>query len=163
MPGGSPPTGRAAAPIDVRVRALARCPLSAAGVARLATAVLRAERVRRAALSAPFVGRRRIRTMNRTYLGRDRETDVIAFRLSEGTGSRAHRRTVFGDVYVCPPVAAVQARRFATTVRNEARRLVVHGVLHLLGYDHPEGEGRTQGSMWQRQERYLRRFARLAR
>ncbi|MDO8665072.1 MAG: rRNA maturation RNAse YbeY, partial [Gemmatimonadales bacterium] len=70
-------------------------------MARLATAVLRAERVRRAALSVTFVGRRRILTMNRTYLGRDRETDVIAFRLSEGPGARANGLTVFGDVYVC--------------------------------------------------------------
>lgn len=147
----------------MRVRAAARCPLSPAGVARLATAVLRAERVRRAAVSVTFVGRRRIRTVNRIWLGRDCETDVIAFLLSEGTGGPGDRGTVIGDVYVCPLVAAVQARRFATTVKDELRRLVVHGVLHVLGYDHPESERRTASPMWRRQERYVRRFGGLAR
>ncbi len=147
----------------MRVRAAARCPLSAAGAARLASAVLRAERVRHAALSVTFVGRRRIRTLNRTWLGRDRETDVIAFDLSAGTGARARGRTVIGDVYVCPLVAAEQARRFATSDKDEARRLVVHGILHVLGYDHPASERRTSSPMWRRQERYLKRFGALAR
>ncbi|MDO8665882.1 MAG: rRNA maturation RNase YbeY, partial [Gemmatimonadales bacterium] len=81
----------------------------------------------------------------------------IAFRLDGAPG------VMVGDVYCAPEVARLAARRFGATIKDELRRLVVHGVLHLLGYDHPEGEGRTQGSMWQRQERYLRRFARLAR
>lgn len=130
-------------------------------MARLLTAVLRAERVRHAALSVTFVGRRRIRSINCTYLGKDRETDVIAFALAAEVDARKRRRTV-GDVYVCAPVATVQAKRFGATPREELRRLVVHGVLHVLGYDHPEGKARTTSPMWRRQERYLRRFGRLA-
>ncbi len=145
-----------------------KAPLAAAGLARLATAVLRAEGVRRAAVSIALVGRRRIRCVNRIHRGHDRETDVLAFAL--GTSARRHGGTggpgdgtVVGDVYVCVPVARAQAGRFGTTPNDELRRLVVHGVLHVLGYDHPGGEERVRSAMWRRQERYVARFGRLAR
>jgi len=131
------------------VRAL---PLAAAAAADLARAVLRAEGVRSAALSVSFVGRRRIRSLSRAYLGRDHVTDVLAFELPGAPG------LVVGDVYVAPEVAAAAARRFGVSVRDEVRRLVVHGVLHVLGYEHPEGAGRTRSAMWERQERLLGRL-----
>jgi len=145
-----------------------KAPLAAAGLARLATAVLRAEGVRRAAVSIALVGRRRIGGVNRIHRGHDRATDVIAFAL--GTRARRHggtggpgNGTVVGDVYICVPVAVAQARRFHTTAKDELRRLVVHGVLHVLGYDHPGGEQRVRSAMWRRQERYVARFGALAR
>lgn len=134
-----------------------KAPLAAAGLARLATAVLRAEGVRRAAVSIALVGRRRIRSVNRIHRGHDRETDVLAFGLWGPGGF------VAGDVYCCPEVAARQARRYGTTPQDELRRLVVHGMLHVLGYDHPGGEERVRSAMWRRQERYVARFGRLAR
>ena len=149
----SPLTGkRRAARPDVRVTVFARAPLGAAGIARLATAILVAERARLSALSITLVGPGRIRSLNRTHLGRDRQTDVIAFAL-EGAG----------DVYICPAVAARQAREYGASAREELRRLVIHGVLHALGHDHPDGEQRTRSPMWRRQERYLARYGSLAR
>jgi len=128
-----------------------RCPLSRPAAAELARRVLRAEGVRSAVLSISFVGRRRIRSLGRRYLGRDRETDVIAFTLTDAPGP------VVGDVYVSPEAAARAARRFGVGPREEVSRLVVHGVLHVLGHDHPDGEARTRCAMWTRQERLLRR------
>lgn len=144
-----------------------KAPLAAAGLARLATAVLRAEGVRRAAVSIALVGRRRIRSVNRIHRGHDRETDVIAF----GPFPVPHSPfpvphspfPVVGDIYICVPVTVAQARRFHTTAQDELRRLVVHGVLHVLGYHHPGGEERVRSAMWRRQERYVARFGRLAR
>lgn len=136
---------------DVRVAATVRAPLSAAGVQRLADAVLRAEHATLAALSITFVGAARMRTLNRVHLGHDRPTDVIAFDLQGA-----------GDVYICPAVAARNATAHGTTAKAETRRLVIHGVLHVLGYDHAAGEARTRGAMWRRQERYLARLGRLA-
>jgi probable rRNA maturation factor len=123
------------------------------GVTRLAHAVLRAERARLAALSITFVGPAGIRSLNRRHLHRDRVTDVIAFSLSG----------VAGDVYICPAVAAEQARRLGIPVRDELRRLVVHGVLHVLGHEHPGGRAREASPMWRRQERLLGRYGALAR
>jgi probable rRNA maturation factor len=125
----------------------------AAGVAR--SAVIRAARQvlageRRAArLSIAFVGPARIRALNARWKGVDRPTDVLAFSLTEPDGS------LIGDVYVCPAVAAREARGRRIPVRSELLRLVIHGTLHVLGYDHPEDGSRTRSAMWRRQERYL--------
>jgi probable rRNA maturation factor len=142
------------------VSARTRWPLPRSEAERLARAVLRAEGVRRAMVSVAFVGRQGMRTLNRRHLGHDRPTDVLAFALTPGPGVRDSGHVVIGDVYVCGPVAAAQARRFETTAREELRRLVVHGVLHVLGHDHPAGSGRTASAMWRRQEALLARFGR---
>jgi probable rRNA maturation factor len=60
-----------------------------------------------------------------------------------------------GDVYVAPDVVREQARRLRVPLREELARVVVHGVLHAAGYDHPDGEDREQSTMWKRQERWL--------
>ena len=141
------------------VSATAASPLSRAEAERLARAVLRAEKVAHAILSVAFVGRGRIRSLNRRYCGRDRETDVMALTMTVGTAARRHGGTVIGDIYVCARVGIAQARRFGATPRAELRRLLVHGVLHVLGYDHPAGDRRIASPMWRRQERHLARFA----
>jgi probable rRNA maturation factor len=138
--------------IEVAVSATVASPLSRAEAERLARAVLRAEGVKRAVLSIAFVGRRRIRGLNRRHFGRDRETDVVAFAL---VGVRG---LVVGDVYCAPEVGARQARRFGSSAAEELSRLVVHGVLHVLGYGHPDGQGRVSSPMWRRQERLLARL-----
>ena len=147
---------------DVRVAALVKIPLQPAGIRRLARAVLAAERAGLAALSVTFVGPARIRRLNRERLRHDRVTDVIAFAFSVPV-PRSPFPVVVGDVYICPSVAAANARRHGATIKDELRRLVVHGTLHVLGHDHPADESRTASPMWRRQERYLKRFGALAR
>ena len=71
---------------------------------------------------------------------RDRPTDVLSFALREPGGR------VTGDVYICPWVAAREARARRHPLRQELIRLVVHGTLHALGRDHPEGEERTRSA-----------------
>jgi rRNA maturation RNase YbeY len=92
-----------------------------------------------------------MRSLNRTALDRDADTDVIAFRLE-------HPDELVGDVYVSAPAAERQAHRAGIAREEEVRRLVVHGVLHVLGHDHPEGAGRTTSAMWAKQEDYVRRL-----
>ena len=100
-----------------------------------------------------------MRRLNRRATGRRGLTDVIAFALPQPDG------TVLGDVYVCPEVAERWVKGRARgkdgeggTVAEELVRLAVHGTLHVLGFDHPEGPGRTRSAMWRRQERYVRRL-----
>ena len=126
--------------------------LSGSEVRRIADAVLLGER-REAELSVSFVGRATMRALNREHKGKDRPTDVLAFSLSQ-PGNR-----LVGDIYICPTVAREQADRLGLSPRQELARLVVHGVLHVLGHDHPDGPDREQSPMWRRQERYLRRLA----
>ena len=126
-------------------------PLADRVVQRIVAAVLKGER-RSADVMVTFLGPTRMRALNREHLGHDRPTDVISFALPTPDGR------LVGDIYICRAVAAVQARSLGVPLREELVRLVVHGTLHVLGYDHPEGEGRTTGAMWRRQERYVRRL-----
>lgn len=106
-----------------------------------------------ARVSLTFVGPRMMRRLNHAHKGDDRITDVLAFALPQPDGS------VAGDIYVCRAAAMGNARRHGVQLREELVRLVIHGTLHLLGWDHPEGPGRTRSAMWKRQERYVERFA----
>jgi probable rRNA maturation factor len=129
-----------------------RLPIPASFVRRVVEAVLRGER-RTAAISVTFLGRDSMRRLNLRHKGSDRPTDVLAFAL-EQPGGRA-----VGDVYVCPEVARREARERGIPLREELVRLVIHGTLHALGRDHPEGEARTRSAMWRRQERYVAALA----
>jgi probable rRNA maturation factor len=113
--------------------------------------VLRAEH-RHARIGVTFLGKARMRRLNASSLGHDVPTDVISFALPQPDGS------VAGDICVCRYVAARNAREHGSTVRAELLRLVVHGTLHVLGYDHPEGSARLRSPMWRRQERYVARL-----
>jgi probable rRNA maturation factor len=128
-----------------------RLSLATTSVRRLADFVLRRERVKSAMLSIAFVSKRAMADLNRRHLGHPGGTDVITFAL----GRPAPTAPLVGDIYVAPDVVAEQARRFRVPVREELARVVVHGVLHALGHQHPEGDGRERSPMWKRQERWL--------
>jgi probable rRNA maturation factor len=127
-------------------------PLPLARVRRVVAAVLAGGR-RRARMSVTFLGRDAMRRLNALHLGHDRPTDVISFGLRHPGGE------LVGDVYVCPWVAAREARARGIPLRQELIRLLVHGTLHALGYEHPDGERRTGSAMWRRQERYVEALA----
>jgi probable rRNA maturation factor len=129
-----------------------RLPLSRALVRRVVEAVLRAER-RDALISVTFVGRDTMRRLNAEHKQHDYSTDVLTFSLTDPSGR------VAGDVYICPWVARREARTRAIPLREELIRLIVHGTLHALGRDHPEGSARTRSAMWRRQERYVETLA----
>ena len=132
----------------------ARSPLASARVKRVVTAVLRAEGVRNALVSIAFVSPREIARLNKRHLAHAGPTDVISF----GLGAAKKRSTahpVIGDIYIAPDVARANAMRFGRGVREELARLVIHGTLHVLGHDHPDGTERTASPMWRRQERLL--------
>ena len=104
---------------------------------------------RDALISVTFLGRDSMRRLNAEHKGQGRAHRRARLRPADGAG-----RAV-GDVYVCPWVAAREAKARGMPLREELIRLVVHGTLHALGRTHPEGEGRTRSAMWRRQERYV--------
>ena len=130
-----------------------RVPVAADRLVELSRSVLRALTVPRAMISVTFVSSRTSATLNRRHLGHRGPTDVITFALgSDPEGA------VLADIYICPDVARRQAKEFGVGVREEIARLVVHGMLHACGWEHPEGEDRMTSPMWRRQERLLQRF-----
>ena len=127
--------------------------LSAAAVKNLVAATLESERISNAMISVAFVGRTTISRLNRKYLRHEGPTDVISF----GMGRSARGMPAVGDIYICPDVARVNARTNGIPAREELSRLVVHGTLHVAGYEHPDDDSRTESKMWKRQERILAR------
>lgn len=133
-----------------------RLPLSRARVIDIAARVLRAERVRDAQISITFLSRAAISRLNARHLGHRGATDVISFGF-EPAGAGA---PMVGDIYIAPDVARENARQAGESVRAELARLVIHGVLHVLGHDHPTDGDREHSAMWRRQESLLRRVQR---
>ncbi|MGI9038847.1 MAG: rRNA maturation RNase YbeY [Gemmatimonadota bacterium] len=100
-----------------------------------------------AEVSVTFVGDDEIAALNHEWLAREGPTDVIAFGLG---GS-----PLVGDVYVSLDTARRQADELGLALDEEVLRLVVHGVLHVAGWDHPDGEEREASEMYVLQERVL--------
>jgi probable rRNA maturation factor len=130
-----------------------RRPISVLRVREAVAATLKAEGVRDALISVAFVGQDAMARLNKSFLSHDGPTDVISFGLRSGKG-----QPVIGDIYICPSVAERNAKSLRVSLKEELTRLVIHGTLHILGYDHPEGDGRTKSTMWKRQERILGTF-----
>lgn len=129
-----------------------RAPLGEAAVRTIVRAVMHAEGIQHAIVSVTFVSDAAIRRLNEQYFRRRSTTDVIALALDDPTGC------VTGDIYIAPGVAASAASALEVPVREELTRLVVHGVLHVLGYDHPAGASRVRSAMWRRQEQLVTRI-----
>ena len=100
-------------------------------------------------LSVLFCGDGAIRTLNRRYRKVDAPTDVLAF--------PAQSRALLGDIVISVPYASRQARRRGDSPAREIDRLLLHGLLHLSGYDHE-----TDGGEMDALERKIRRRLRLA-
>lgn len=75
-----------------------------------------------------FVGRKKMGQLNQKFLGHEGPTDVITFDYSDG-------KVVHGEIFICPDVALLQAKEFGASPQMELVRYLVHGLLHLRGYD----------------------------
>jgi probable rRNA maturation factor len=117
-----------------------------AALIRLARDTLRGEGVQDAELSVSFVEDAEMADLHVRFMGEDGPTDVLSFPLDEvdDLGTR-----LLGDVVIAPAVAA---RNHPADPEAEVRLLLVHGILHVLGYDHEDETERAE--MWARQERY---------
>jgi probable rRNA maturation factor len=99
---------------------------------RAASKRLSAKRWRRRSLVIAFVDEREMRRLNKEFRGKDKTTDVLSF---DGDDSSS-----LGELAICPQVIVRQAREHGLLVREELGYMVLHGFLHLLGYDHEKSE-----------------------
>jgi probable rRNA maturation factor len=116
------------------------------GLVALAQATLIGERLTDVELSVSFVEEAEIEDLHVRYMNEPGPTDVLSFPLDDVD---EHGRRLLGDVVIAPAVAARNNERDPD---GELRLLLVHGILHLLGYDH-EADA-EKALMWARQERY---------
>ena len=115
-------------------------PADHAGLSDLAVRTLRSEGAGAVELSVSLVTEAEMADLHARYLDDPEPTDVLSFTMDE--------EGLLGDVVICPAVASAQT----DDLDAELRLLLVHGILHLLGYDHEEDDERR--AMWDRQERY---------
>jgi len=148
MSGGGP--SREA--IAVRAPRAYQAPGRLAGLRRAARAVLRRHGLEgKAALTVALVDEETIRRLQRAYRGVDAPTDVLSFPIGVEISPGVR---YLGDVVIAFPYAARQARREGHPLEGELALLTVHGVLHLLGYDHDTPPARRR--MWAIQREILR-------
>jgi probable rRNA maturation factor len=103
---------------------------------------------KRSVVCAAIVDDETIRSLNRQYRGIDRPTDVLSFAAREGEQIFSSRKGEFlGDIAISLETAVRQAEEFGHSLGRELAFLTVHGILHLLGYDHmtPEDEEEIRG------------------
>jgi probable rRNA maturation factor len=120
-------------------------------LARAVRAALRHESVRDAEMSVTLLDDAEIAVMNAEFLAHDGPTDVISFPLFEA------EEAPVGDIYVGLQQARAHAAANHVPLEEELVRLAVHGVLHVLGHDHPDGEDRLDSEMWRVQEAIVAR------
>lgn len=133
-------------------------PPSARKPAALKNACLRTLRAEKAdgpgELNIVFLDRRKMLALNKRALGHDYDTDVIAFRYPWAEhGRRAAPDEPFGDVFISARQVRVQARHLGHPALTEALTLIIHGTLHLLGYD--DSTPPKRALMFRKQDRLL--------
>jgi rRNA maturation RNase YbeY len=124
------------------------------GIAKTVRCVLLREARKRAAISVVLVGDRAMARINRKFLAHRGTTDVISFPLEEGANLE-------GEIYVNLDRAARQAREEGVSGACEVARLVIHGTLHLVGYD--DRGAREARRMKAREDRYVEELFRQRR
>ena len=97
---------------------------------------LKHENVNNAIFSIIFVDEKEIRKINKKYRNIDKITDVISFAFEDNAKLVYNDFRVLGDIYICIPRMIDQARDYGHSEKRELSFLTVHGLLHLLGYDH---------------------------
>lgn len=112
-------------------------------------------------LTVVLCGRRRIQRLNRLYRHVDRPTDVLSFAYGDAHIPVSPDGGLTGEIYLCVPIAREQAAQYGHSLRHEVELLAVHGLLHILGYDH--ATRRDAATMRTHENRILgRRIARSA-
>ncbi len=98
-----------------------------------------------------IVGEKEIKKLNKQFRGIDKVTDVLSFPWAEKNNKL---EKFLGQIYICYPKIVAQAKEFKVTAREEFMRMFIHGLLHLIGYDHLTGK--EADAMFALQEKIVR-------
>jgi probable rRNA maturation factor len=124
---------------------------------RIAKMVLDAERVKEKHLSIVLVGPEEIKKLNKKYRKKNEPTDVLSF---SGESQKFivpdETEKELGEIVICPSVVRKNAKKFQSVFEKEMAKVLIHGILHLLGYDHLK---KTEAEIMERkQEQYLLKY-----
>lgn len=108
-------------------------------------------------VSINFVSEKKIRALNKLYRKKDKATDVLSFAVHDGEKAEFAGVNDLGDIFICLPVIRRQAKEYKVEFVSELYRMSVHGILHLLGYDHERGKS-EEVKMFSLQEKILVKY-----
>jgi probable rRNA maturation factor len=124
----------------------------------VAKKVLKSENKEKGSLSVAFVGEGRMRKLNKKYRNRNRTTDVLSFEGNLKSKLLPKEKPDFikelGEVVICLKTVRKNAKRYGLDFEEELVRVLIHGILHLLGYEHERG-GKEAEEMRKKEEYYL--------
>ncbi len=130
----------------IEINNLTESPVDKKFLEKIAGSILKKEKKLNKDLSIALVGSERMRELNKKYRGKNLATDVLSFQYGDS-----------GEVVICLPQVKKNARRFKFTFKKELARVLIHGILHLLGYNH-EGSKKTAKEMEKKQNYYLKQL-----
>lgn len=110
-------------------------------------------------ISIAFVGQGRIRVLNKKYKGKNRVTDVLSFPESKITFEKfrigpTKKFQGLGEIVICLREVSKNTKKHSSNLEKELARILIHGTLHLLGYEHEKDKGAAE-KMEKKQEKYL--------
>ncbi len=137
-------------PIELRIRLRNKKRVRRRAVTKLAETILNAVGESRSELGVELVNDRRMRWLNLRYRAKDSSTDVLAFSMREAPGPVS---PLIGDVVISIPAVTRQAKTHRHSTDKEFAILLIHGILHLSGYEHERGN--QEARRMNRRERAL--------
>lgn len=137
-------------------------PVNGRGIGRLINNVLSAENVKgNRDVAVTIVGIIRMKKINREYRRRNSPTDVLTFNEPDESWPKSEKNIKLGEIIICPAVVKSNAKRFGVEYPEEFKRVVIHGLLHLLGYNHFSNMAKSGENIYIYQEEYLKTAGRL--
>lgn len=103
---------------------------------KVARKILKEEKRNNLELSVAFVTRKKIRELNKKYRGENKATDVLSFGHLEFIDKKSKAKKMLGEIIICPQEVKKNAAKFKTSFEEEMISCLIHGILHLVGYDH---------------------------
>ncbi|MBP9837079.1 MAG: rRNA maturation RNase YbeY [Proteobacteria bacterium] len=126
-------------------------------IKEIISTILETEKVECTEISILFTGDKEIQKLNATYRRKDKPTDVLSFPLDMMEAN--FPKTSLGDLIISVETAIKQAKEYGVTVKEEITRLLIHGTLHLLGYDHEKVSKAEAEKMRRREKKLLAIFS----
>lgn len=117
----------------------------------VAKKVLKGENREIETLSLAFISKEEIKKLNKKYRGKNEPTDVLSFNLN----SKVKTKNFLGEVVICPSAVKENALKYKADFKKEIIKVFVHGILHLLGYDHEKSKKDTE-IMEKKQNKYFK-------
>ena len=131
--------------MEVEIRNCTRKPVNESAIKKAVAETLKLLRLKSdAVLSVALVGGKKMRSLNKSWRKKDATTDVLSFSFLEAGGSDAGATKEAGEIIICLPVAARQARLYGLSEKKQIARLAAHGTMHIFGLDHERSEREHQ-------------------